>query len=559
MPIISVTAGPRVGTTLHFEETAVLGRGDGADLDLGDRSASRLHARIELDGRRFYLADLGSGNGSFLNGIRVIGRAPLSHRDIVRLGMSRLEFLLEGENPLQASSSAVALVDSELKLERSRSFALSSLEIARQIGGDDQSGEEVTAGGLHQRLELLHDLSAITTETLDLHRVLSRSLEILFNSFSTVDRGFVVRYDAPTGEFTPVVARTRDGEAIEIPASLTLLRAAVTASEVLLCADAKQDQRYAEAVSMHEINLRSVVCVPLVIENRTYGVLQLDSTSAPWAVTDQDLATLASAGASIAHAMANAELHRRLTEREVERHDLELARSIQQRFLPTAPPEIKGWEFAAAYQPAQAVGGDLYSFVDLADGKLGIALGDVSGKGIPAALMMARMMSDLRYLSVRSDDPSAVLSMLNSELAQRGGDGLFMTMLYMVLDLQKGLLTIANAGHMDPIVRRAHGAVADLETSRGPALGLDEFASYPPARAHLDRGDTVLFYSDGLTEAAGHQSGERFGLGRLCRALLASEPSASQLVDSVLGQVAQFAADDRPQDDLTAVAVSRSP
>ena len=566
MPVLSIISGPRLGSTLRFETTAVLGRGAGADLDLNDRAASRHHARIERDGRRFFLSDEGSGNGTFLNGSRVEGRRPLAHRDVVRLGVSRVEFLVDDTGMVETSGSSVSLFEEFESLTRSDTSEAPAIEIARRVPTsamptESDPGDKVNP--LQQHLALVRELSAITTETLDLHVVLSRALEVLFDSFPTVDRGFFVRYAEGSregeGDFIPAVARTRDGESSEIPASLTILRAAVESGELLLCSDTHDDKRYEDAVSLHAINLRSVVCVPLLIGERVYGVLQLDSTTSPWSVSDDDLAALSSAGAAIAHAMANAELHQRLTEQVVERHDLELARSIQQRFLPTAPPRLLGWEFSATYQPAQAVGGDLYSFVDLSAGQIGIALGDVSGKGIAAALLMARVMSDLRYLSARSDDPSETLALLNRELVISGGDGLFVTMLYMVLDPVTGDLEVANGGHMDPIARRRDGSVARLETERGPALGIDDMASFPSSKSKLNPGDSLLLYSDGLTEAAGHQSGERYGLGRLCRALISSETGANQIAESVLSSVAQFAADDRPQDDLTTVVITRRP
>src|SRR5215212_7247012 len=242
-------------------------------------------------------------------------------------------------------------------------------------------------------------------------------------------------------------------------------------------------------------------------------------------------------------------------ERERIEQELRVARLIQQTLLPKATPEPPGWQVRAYYRPAREVGGDFYDFLTLPGGRLGLVVGDVTDKGVPAALVMATTRSILRGAAQRSYSPGQVLKLVNESLCPDIPTNMFVTCLYAVLDPTSGHLRYANAGHCVPYLRRG-GSVAELRAT-GMPLGLMLGTNYEENETVLKPEDSVLLYSDGLVEAHDPRR-EMFGLPRL-RQLLAEHPSGAALVDFLLAELARFTGDEWEQeDDVTLVTLQRS-
>jgi serine phosphatase RsbU (regulator of sigma subunit)/anti-sigma regulatory factor (Ser/Thr protein kinase) len=243
--------------------------------------------------------------------------------------------------------------------------------------------------------------------------------------------------------------------------------------------------------------------------------------------------------------------------REQERiqQEMRVAQVIQRNFLPKALPDLPGWEFAAHYQPAREVGGDFYDFVQLPNGALGIAVGDVTDKGVPAAMMMAATRSVLRASAQRLFEPGKVLERLNDLLCPDMPERMFVTCLYGVLDPESGCLRFANAGHDLPYVKTADG-VGELR-ARGMPLGLMPGMRYEEKEATLEPGDSVLLHSDGVVEAHDpHRA--MFGFPRL-KETMADAPGGRQLIDRVLRELESFTGPGADQeDDITMVTLKRS-
>ncbi len=165
-------------------------------------------------------------------------------------------------------------------------------------------------------------------------------------------------------------------------------------------------------------------------------------------------------------------MHKSLMEKQRLVKDMEFARTVQESFLPQHAPRCRAYKFSAHYTPAQEVGGDFYDFIRLDRGRTGIVIGDVSGKGVPAALYMAKLGSDLRTLAFTEGDPAAALTKLNDLLAERSRRGMFATLLYIELDGETGRLTMANAGHLPPLIKKADGSVRKLPTAGSAPLGI---------------------------------------------------------------------------------------
>jgi serine phosphatase RsbU (regulator of sigma subunit)/anti-sigma regulatory factor (Ser/Thr protein kinase) len=302
-----------------------------------------------------------------------------------------------------------------------------------------------------------------------------------------------------------------------------------------------------------------VLVVPLVSQGELIGTLNLGPRLSEQEYSSDDRRLLASLAAQAAPAVRVAQLvQEQATEiqaRERYEQELRVATLIQQQFLPRQLPDLPDWQVAAYYGPARAVGGDFYDFMELADGRIGIVVGDVTDKGVPAALVMARTHSILRGDAPRLVSPGKVLEHVNELLVAEMPEKMFVTCLYLVLDPKTGRVVYANAGHNLPYVRTADGVVEFRAT--GMPLGLMPGIVYEERESVIGPGDNVLLYSDGLVEAH-DPSGAMYGFPRL-RADLESKLAGSELIDELLERLHAFTGQSWEQeDDITLVALRRS-
>jgi serine phosphatase RsbU (regulator of sigma subunit) len=322
------------------------------------------------------------------------------------------------------------------------------------------------------------------------------------------------------------------------------------------------DQLPAKSVAASALRAAGLdLALPLVSAGSLEGMLALAPRSESHAGAGSDVRELlAAVAAAVAPTLAAARTahEQEVEERQRERVDQELrtARRIQESLLPKALPALDGWHIATCYQPAREVGGDFYDFIELGDGGLGIVIGDVTDKGIPAALVMATTRSMLRAVAVQpAVSPGGVLAQVNALLCADLPPSMFVTCFYAILDPATGRLRYANAGQDLPYLRRADGSVAELH-ARGMPLGLMPDMAYEEAATALALGDAVLFYSDGLVEAH-NPAREMFGFPRL-KALLSGDAAIAAPIPLLLRELADFTRPDWEQeDDITLVALRR--
>jgi len=299
--------------------------------------------------------------------------------------------------------------------------------------------------------------------------------------------------------------------------------------------------------------------VPLVTQGELIGTLNLGPRLSEQDYSTDDRRLLATLAAQAAPAIRVAQLVREqaaeAAEKERLAQELRVATLIQQQFLPRELPRLPEWQIAAFYGPARAVGGDFYDFVELPDGRIGIAVGDVTDKGVPAALVMARTHSVLRAEASRLSSPGEILSRANDLLVPEMPARMFVTCLFAVLDPATGRIVIANAGHNLPFVRSG-GTVTEIRAT-GMPLGLLPGIRYEEVEGTIAPDSNVLLYSDGLVEA--HDSDrEMFGFDRLRDALVVDD-AGSELLDRLLETLRTFTGPDHEQeDDITLVTLRRS-
>ncbi|MGI8910345.1 MAG: PP2C family protein-serine/threonine phosphatase [Rubrobacteraceae bacterium] len=301
------------------------------------------------------------------------------------------------------------------------------------------------------------------------------------------------------------------------------------------------------------------VVVPLVSQGELIGLLNLGPRLSQQEYSADDRKLLSDLASQTAPAVRVAQLVRQqkqeAQERERIEQELRVARLIQQTLLPKSLPDTPGYELAAHYQPAREVGGDFYDFLELDDGRLGLVVGDVTDKGVPAALVMATTRTLLRAVAGRIDSPGEVLERVNDVLYPDIPPNMFVTCLYAILDRETGRLHYANAGHDLPYMKHEGGA-KELRAT-GMPLGLMPGMGYEEKEVFLKPGESVLFYSDGLVEAHDPRR-EMFGFPRL-QGFVGAHPGGATLVDFLLSELRRFTGEGWEQeDDITLVTLQRS-
>ncbi|HPM82378.1 MAG TPA: PP2C family protein-serine/threonine phosphatase, partial [Candidatus Anammoximicrobium sp.] len=296
----------------------------------------------------------------------------------------------------------------------------------------------------------------------------------------------------------------------------------------------------------------------LDLEGKPLGAIQLDALGSQWEFRREDLELLTSVAFQISFVLENAILHEAaLRERALET-ELKLAQEIQVVLLPSQPPEIEGYEFFDYYAPAKYVGGDYYDYLPLENNRLALVVGDVSGKGVPAALLMVKVASELEASLATELDPVAVLNKVNRRFSRRNPDGAFVTMVLAVLDLSSHRLSIVNAGHLRPLLRRADGSVLEIgDAEAGLPLGVVPLQSYKQAQIEMGIGDALVLISDGITEAQ-DASGRQYGQLRLLNQITASfSDTAADLGRRIIDDVDRFVGDRPQSDDRCLLCVKR--
>ncbi len=298
--------------------------------------------------------------------------------------------------------------------------------------------------------------------------------------------------------------------------------------------------------------------VPVAVKDALYGAMLIEESSGGLRFRSRRLEIVNGIAQQAALAIQNDLLQREVVERERLEIEVQLARQIQQTFIPDSLPQVEGWEFAARWKTARQVGGDFYDVFDLPDKRVGLFIADVADKGMPAALFMALTRTLVRAAVMEIEAPAEALRRVNDLLVPDTKQGMFVTAVYAVLDFEKNELTYVNAGHNPPLWIKSNGSAFERLTRTGVALGASGEAHYEQRVIRLSPDDSVLFYTDGLTESF-NNDGDLYGEARLTEAILANRcSSASHLMDVVEKSLLDFAQDVPPADDLTMLAVRRA-
>jgi serine phosphatase RsbU (regulator of sigma subunit) len=541
MPVLTLQNGERAGAAFPFDRTVVLGRGRRADIVVDDPSASRRHAQIELHGREWHLNDLDSANGTHLNGRPISRPTPIRSGDLI--GIGGLTFRYEPDGAKKESPDTVFFVEEE--------SAHSQIILSRPVEVDPPPPTDP------RQAQLLVRLAELLGTAFQEATILDFVLDELLRAVPRAERALVLAADAEGGELVPRSIRAPGGAPAKVGYSRTLMKQALARREGLVIIDASSEGKAAGSDSLLIMGLRSVLCVPITFRNEVFGVVQLDGPPSGGPFTEAELGTALGFAAQIGMSMAYVRLHERELKRELLDRDLTLARRVQQDFLPQRAPEVAGYAFAVEYTPAQAVGGDFFDFIQLSPTHVAVIAGDVSGKGVSAAIFGARVTSDFRYQSVGQTSPAAILERVNKSLTHVSRDAMFATAVVAVIDTTTGQVEIATAAHPLGVLRAASGWSRLVGATGGPPIGIRDRATFPQTSHPLAPGDTVVFYSDGVTEAI-NVGGDQYGNERLLAAIRPAGGAVRELTRALADDVARFSAGCEQRDDITIVAFGRS-
>jgi serine phosphatase RsbU (regulator of sigma subunit) len=354
------------------------------------------------------------------------------------------------------------------------------------------------------------------------------------------------------------VARHRgsDTKIGEVRVSRAILSEVIENGKSVLTSDAQQDPRFASQTIILQ-GIRSVLAVPMCVDERhVFGIIYADSPTSQSTFTSDHLNILTTLASVASIRVENASLVDERINRERMERELELATEIQQRFQPEGPPTIAGYDFQGISFSCYEIGGDYYDFIPRHDGRMLVALGDVSGKGTSASLLMSSLHAAIHAQVAAKTPLNELVTAVNVYLANNTPSNRFITLFVAELDPATGDLTFINAGHNSPLIGRADGTI-ELVESGGLPLGLMDFAEYDVGHANLNPGDVLFIYSDGVSEA-NNLNEDEFGMERLKQVISANVGrSASGIRDRVESALSDFTGTAAPNDDITLVIVKR--
>jgi serine phosphatase RsbU (regulator of sigma subunit)/pSer/pThr/pTyr-binding forkhead associated (FHA) protein len=544
MATLITLQGPELGRKFSLESgTTVVGRQLDCPICLDAKAVSRQHAQILNENGVFFIEDLKSANGTFVNGVRITGRVPLTEGDKLQIGPYTFEL-----RPAPVEDTPPA--DQNMIIREQVNAASSNFTLFRQ----DPT----------QKLQVMLEIAQHLARTLDLGPLLDKLLDQLLKLFPLADRGLVLLYEG--SQLAVRAQRSRRAEdASAFPYSRTIVKRALDDGVGILSDDVRGDQRFQSSQTITNLNMRSFMCVPLIAQDgKRLGVVQLDRFRAGTPFRLEDLQMLTAVTLQVAVVLENAGLHAELLREERFRQELAMAREIQQSFLPTEFGGFKktGFELYAQVHPARQVSGDLYDFLPLPDGRLAFFVGDVSGKGMPAALFMIAVRTLTRHLAPEAGSPAETLAKLNAALAADNPSSMFVTLAHGIYQPQTGEVVLASGGHPLPLLRRVQGQVEEVQVPTGRLIGVEGGnLNLADARVRLAPGEMLVFYTDGFTEAREPVGKTMLGLERFQQVVHDFFPATPlpACVDKAKLTVEQFIRSQDLQDDLTLLLLRRLP
>ena len=559
-------------------ECTIIGRHPECEVVLDNAAISRQHAQILESHGSYFLEDMRSRNGTYLNDELIEGRQELKDGDLIRIcdatmridlnaSASSIDIQTLGDRPRQAAHGPTGVeFDS---IDESRIFILPESYVEPEFESPSQvrrkaelpkPNDSRAIARPEVKLRCILEIARALGGQLEVDAVLPKLLATLFNNFPLADQGFVLLKDSDSEKLKVKATQARGGrQADAVAVSMTVVRYVMKSGESILSANITDDSRFKMSTSLTRMGVRSMMCVPLLNEeDEPLGVIQIVTRSEDHSFDDDDLDLLESLSMQASLAIQNARLHEEALERRAIERDMAFATQVQLGFLPKSRPKLPGYIFGDYYEAAMSVGGDYFDYIPLPDGRLAITIGDVAGKGMPAALLMARLYSSTRLQLLTSPNPATAISRLNAEIASSGLGHRFITFLCMVLEPKTHKLHVVNAGHLTPILRSKDGTISTFGKEEASLpLGIVPDLVYEEMSIQIAAGDTIVVFTDGATEAMNHQK-KIYGRSRLETLVSEANGTVEETLKRITNEVESFTADITTRDDLCLIGIRRS-
>jgi phosphoserine phosphatase RsbU/P len=572
--LIVKSAATNADTIIELQRLrTTLGRSVRNELWTDDPFTSRLHAEIRQRGDGFWLSDLGSANGTFLNGARLTTPVMLRERDMIRVGETEIIFVERDEtSPLRGQTGVLIAPASEMGTQIKPEATIvasarnSATAVSKVISSLDLS--QTTVSGVSHIAETSADILAVISRvsvallsSLSLDETLNQVLDFIFEALPA-DHGYLMLFEkmSPHAEHELICKAMKTRKAMpaltEVKISHSISEQVLKQGSSVLTSDAQQDPRFQQQHSIVLSGIRSVMAVPLAIEGRILGMIYVDSSFGTNRFTEPQLQLLTLIAGVAAIRIENTRLLQLQAEQERLANELAVASEIQLRLHPANPPAIPGYDMIGVSFPCYEVGGDYFDFIERKDGRYVVALGDVSGKGTGAALLMSSLHAAVRaYITTPASAPE-VVSQINQYIYDNTPSNRYITFFYSELNPKTHELTYVNAGHNPPLLVRASGQIETLEDGGFP-VGIMPFGTYDQATVTLHPGDVMIVYSDGVTESV-NEAGDEFGEQRLMTVMQKNlTRTAAGVRDRIDEALTRFVGKAKSVDDLTMVIVKR--
>jgi serine phosphatase RsbU (regulator of sigma subunit)/pSer/pThr/pTyr-binding forkhead associated (FHA) protein len=557
MASLNVLKGSNQGTVVPLEngDKWTMGRNADCQVVVNLPAVSREHAMIRRIQGKFYIEDLKSRNGTSVNNQEISARTLLNHNDRIKICDAVFAFVDQAPKP-PLPAELRKLTQPVDEIEESSSTVEATINTS--------SKQQLLETQPSEKLAFLVEMTADLTQSLDMDKLLPKIGDSLFQVFRQADRAFIILADEEdANKLVPKVIKTRRAqEESTARFSRRIVNRCLETAQALLSEDATADKRFDLSQSIADCRIRSVMCAPLTMRstNKAFGVIQLDTQDRHKKFTPDDLKLLVAVAGQAAIGLENARLHDQMVARAGLERDLQLAHQVQMSFLPKKPPVVNGYEFFAHYESAQEVGGDYYDFVPLPGPRFGIALGDVAGKGVPAALLMAKVSSDAKFCMLTELDPADMMYRLNELMQEAGMLDRFVTLAVGLLDPVHHQVVFVNAGHLPPLIYRKATGVLDEATDRhvaGYPLGVAEGIPYEAVTVELQPGDVVALFTDGVTEAK-NRNDDELELEGAMEAMRDGAMTPGAIGQRLITAVKQHALGCKQHDDITVVCFGRT-
>ncbi len=542
-------AGPNTGRRYALAEGEyVIGRRSDCQIFVPDMRVSRQHARLRPTAGRWEVEDLGSNNGTWVNGARIVGAQLLRDGDEITIASNRIR--VEGDPASATPTSADArltIVDAAGAVVKSREDS-GAQSVLRSTGVLTSSTELRHLRLLERKLTALTAILDAVAKTMDADQLLESVLAPLLDMFPDADTVGVLVEDERTGELQVKHHQTRErtgfGGGLRVPG--TIITHVVQDRRGVLLGESKATTASGEVAGTR-------MGAPLSAQAAHYGVIYVEGKAAVFRQEDVDL--LQTVAYQTALAIHSTRVAAQLAQKDRLERDLRVARQIQRSLLPAMVPQVVGLDFAVHYEPAYQIGGDFYDFIWHDEGHLGVSIGDVAGKAISAALYMARLSSELRSRAGLARTPARLLRRVNEEMVKLGDDGMFATLVYAIYELETRTLVFTNAGHCVPLLRRGE-RVFPLQADRAhiAPIGVVPELEVGEARVQLHAEDLLVLVTDGILEARDAR-GNEYGMMRLSRRLRTAKGGAEDVVKAILQDVDSHVGSGGLTDDITVLAM----